>query len=75
MTARDSTGDRLCDEAYDRRGKAYYDASFARASVLCRATSAAEIAAAESDYRQAIRRADEDYRADTSYAASRARET
>lgn len=63
-----STGDRLWDDAYDRRGRAYYDASFARAAALCRAESPDDVTAAERAYRQAIRRADEDYRADTNAA-------
>ena len=70
---RDSTGDRLYDEAYDRRGRAYYDAAFTRAAALSHAASPTEVTTAESAYRQAIRRADEDYCADTNYAASQAR--
>ena len=71
---RDSTGDRIYDDAYDRRGRAYYEAAFARASALRAAESPADVAAAQRAYRDAIRRAGADYRADTSFAAQKGRE-
>ena len=63
----------LLDEAYDRRGRAYYEAAFKRSCAIMRATTPAETAAAHATYRAAVREADEAYRSDCNHAYNQAK--
>lgn len=62
----------LLDEAFDRRGRSYYEAAFWRSCAIMRAETAAETAAAHAKYRAAIREADQAYTSDCNYASSQA---